>query len=305
MAKKDDKEKEENKEKEVKQIKADDLLDINVSGVKEELTNYMMNVIDKEVNKAVEKSTKKLVRHKNIIIIRRDIYIVILLIICLFLGYCLLTKSDIDIDISSKRETLETTNSEVEKEESVSDEKEELKEKYKHLTDDIFINEESPYLKDFYDGNLSDELKLYLAVNNINEDKIILEDDTLYIDEADLKEVYNLLFVDEFAPKSFKYGDLNFKYLSKGLFLAEGKHSKEKTNIVKNIIDVKEDGDSLEITTVEGLIKDDKLYNIVSDKEVKNYKNDGLEKYESSLTKMNYNFEKKDDVYRLSKLSLI
>lgn len=317
MVKKADTEKEIKKEKkevkktpEAEQIKADEILNVNTTDVKEELTNYMKLVIDKEVNKAVEKSTKKLIRHKNIIIIRRDIFIVILLIICLLLGYGLLSKSDINVDISNKHSKSSKT---VEKEEQAQeptineeeDKKENLKEKYKYLTDDIFINEESPYLKDFYDGNLSSELKLYLAMNNINSDKIVNEDGTLYVDEADLKDVYEKLFTGDYEGKSFKYGNLNFKYLSKGLFWADGKYEKVLSNIVKNIIDVKEEENELEITTVEGLVKDNKLYNIVSNKEVKNYKDGELDKYEDSLTKMVYNFEKSDDIYRLTKLSSI
>lgn len=317
MVKKADTEKEIKKEKkevkkapEAEQIKADEILNVNTTDVKEELTNYMKLVIDKEVNKAVEKSTKKLIRHKNIIIIRRDIFIVILLIICLSLGYGLLSKSDINVDISNKHSKSSKT---VEKEEQVQEpvindeenKKENLKEKYKYLTDDIFINEESPYLKDFYDGNLSSELKLYLAMNNLNSDKIVNEDGTLYVDEADLKDVYEKLFTGDYEGKSFKYGNLNFKYLSKGLFWADGKYEKVLSNIVKNIIDVKEEENELEITTVEGLVKDNKLYNIVSNKEVKNYKDGELDKYEDSLTKMVYNFEKSDDIYRLTKLSSI
>lgn len=308
MAKKVEKENEE--EKEAKQIKAEDILSVDTREIKEDLTIYMQGVIDREVNKAVEKSTKKLLRHKNAIIIRRDILIVILFIVCLCMGYGLLSKSDINIDISSKKNEVEkTAEKDINKEESVEDskekEKEDLKAKYKHLTDDIFINENSPYLKDFYDGNLSDELRLYLAMNNLSDDKITSDEDTLYVDDADFKEVYDLLFSDEFVPKSFKYGDLNFKHLSKGLFWADGKFSKETSEIIKSIIDVKEKEDSLEITTIEGLKKDDKLYNIVSDKEVKNYKGDSLDKYEDYLTKMVYGFEKVNDSYELSKLSVI
>lgn len=290
-----------------KQIRTRDLLGINTASVKEELTSYLRVVIDKEVSKVVEKSSKKLVRHKNAIIIRRDIIIVILLLVCLFLGYELVDRSNINIDINTKRK--EASNSQVieeeKSEESPVSEKEDLKEKYKHLTDDIYINEESPYVKDFYEGTLSDELKLYLAMNILDKDKVTSEDGTLYVDEGDLKEIYNLLFTDEYSGKSFKYGELSFKYLSKGLFWADGKYEKESSNIVKDIIEVKEEDESLEITTVEGLVKENKLYNILSDKEVKNYKGDSLEKYEDHLTKMVYDFEKIDDSYKLSKINLI
>ena len=64
------KKKEENSresEKKVKEVKAVNLereeIDIDLSEIKDDLTDYMKNKIDKEVEKAIEKSSKKLIRY--------------------------------------------------------------------------------------------------------------------------------------------------------------------------------------------------------------------------------------------------
>lgn len=302
-------------EKKVKEIKTVDLeskeIDIDLSEIKDDLTDYMKNKIDFEVDKAVERSTKKLVRYKNSIILKKNITIIILIIICAFLSYNLYKISNINIDVSLNKKS--TKNVEVEKqvkneekekkEESKENELEKKKKEYKHLIDDIYINENSEYKKDFYDGNITDEIKLYLAMNNINEEKVISEDDSIYIEEKDIKESYDNFFSSNFTPKSFEYNNLKLHYLSsKSMFISNGKFEKEKSNIIKEIIDIDE-GENLVITTVEGIIKDNKLYNIVSEKEVREYKKDSLEEYKDELTTLQYHFEKEDDNYKLVKIS--
>ncbi|MBR2708557.1 MAG: hypothetical protein IKE90_03910 [Bacilli bacterium] len=299
-------------EKKVKEVKTVDLeskeIDIDLSEIKNDLTDYMKSKIDTEVEKAVDKSTKKLIRYKNSIILKKNITIIILIIICAFLSYNLYKISNININVSTtkkstqKLEQKKTVKTE-EKEETKEKELENKKKEYKHLIDDIYINDDSTYIKDFYEGNLTDEIKLYLAMNNINEDKVVSEDDSIYIEEDDIKESYDNFFNTDFTPKSFEYNNLKFHYLSsKSMFISNGKFEKVKNNILKEIIDINEDKELI-ITTVEGILKDDKLYNIVNQKEIKNYKNDSLEKYKDDLTIIHYYFEKDEDDYKLVKIT--
>lgn len=314
------KKKEENSresEKKVKEVKTVNLeskeIDIDLSEVKDDLTDYMKIKIDKEVEKAVERSSKKLVRYKNSIILKKNITIVILLIICAFLAYNLYKISNINIDISTTKKTVQKEETKKEekrdetKENELEDKKKELenkKKEYKHLVDDIYINEDSNYIKDFYKGNLTDDVKLYLAMNNINDKKIVSEDDSIYIEEDDLKESYDNFFTGDFSPKSFEYNSLKFHYLSsKSMFVADGEFKKTEKNINKEIIDINVD-ENIVITTIEGIIKDNKLYNITSGEEVKNYKSDNLAKYEKNLTKVVYYFVKNDDVYKIDKIEV-
>lgn len=283
--------------------------EIDLEKVKEELTDYMKNKIDREVSLAVEKSTKKLVRHKNAIIIKRDIVIIILLIVSLFLGYNLYKSSNINIDITNnssktKTEVIETP---VKEEEEEVNTLKSLTEKYGYLVKNIEIDEDSSYLKLFYSGKLSDELKLYLSLNNLEADKVISEDSSVYIDQKDLKKAYTDIFDGEFVPKSFKYDELNFHYLaSKELFFADGKFEKEDTDIVKEIINIEERDEKVLITTVEGLLDDGRLYNILSGEQIKKYNSkDSLELYKNVLTNMIYSFDKVNDTYKLSKIEVM
>ena len=305
------KKKEDSSAKKVKEIKAVDLekgeIDIDISEIKDDLTEYMKSKIDKEVSIAVDKSAKKLIRYKNSIIFKKNIIIIILLIICTFLGYNLYRISNINIDITTdtkvKKEVLEEKKV-VKEEKEANDVFENNKKEYGHLIDDIFINDESPYIKDFYRGNLSDEVKLYLSLNSIDEEKVISEDGTVYLEEDDLKKSYDNFFTSDFSPKSFEYNGLKFHYLSsKSLFVADGEFEKIKKTINKEIIDINVSG-NIVITTIEGIIKDDKLYNIINGEEVKNYKSDSLAKYEKKLTKVVYYFLKNGDVYKIDRIEV-
>ena len=87
------------------------------------------------------------------------------------------------------------------------------------------------------------------------------------------------------------------------MFVADGVFEKEDKTVNKEIIDINIT-DNIVITTVEGIIKDGKLYNIISGEEVKNYKSDNLAKYEKNLTKVAYYFVKSDDVYKIDKIEV-
>ena len=289
-------------------------ISIDMSDIKDDLTEYMKDQIDKEVSKSVEKSTKKLIRYKNSVILKKNIIIIILIIICAFLAYNLYKISDISIDIKTnkksneqKEEVKQTDEKQKEKKDDEEDVKEKLEDKkkeYKYLIDDIYIGGDSTYIKDFYEGNLTDEIKLYLSLNKVDDEKIESEDGSVYLDEADLKESYDNFFEGKFTAKSFEYNNLKFHYLSsKSLFIADGKFEKAKKDIVKEIINVTDD-DNVVITTVEGIIKDNKLFNIINGGEIKKYKSGSLEKYEKSLTKVIYHFIKDDDVYKIDKIEV-
>ena len=311
------KKKEEDSVKKVKEVKTTSLnnseIDIDLSGIKTDLTEYMQNKIDKEVESAVDKSVKKFIRYKNTIILKKNIIIIILLIICAFLSYNLYKISDININISTnkKAEIKEEKKTEEKKEEKVEDtekvdkksEFENKKKEFKNLIEDIYISEDSSYIKDYYEGNLTDEIKLYLAMNKMDNDSIVSEDESIYIESDNLKESYDIFFEDNFNPKSFEYNGLKFHYLSsKSMFISDGKYEKIKNNISKEIVDIKEEKE-LVITTVEGIVKDEKLYNIISKKEIKNYKNDSLDNYKKDLNVLTYHFKKIDDDYKLIKIS--
>lgn len=323
MAKKKEDIKKNDEEKEIKEINveeekqsADTQVQLTLSDVNnKEIYDYLKDKIDKEVKlqvqNEVQKEVKKIIRSKNRTIIKRDIVILILLVCCFFLGYNLYKISDIRIDITktdkgnkiSEVKNKEDNENKGEQEVKKEDTLEDKITKYGNLLDDIYIGEDSDYLEDFYKGNMTDEVKLYLALNHLDSEKFIVEDETTYVNLDDLKNSFEDIIDGDFNPKSFKWGADSFKYLSsKELFLFDGKFKKEKSNIQREIIDITDD-DDLMITTTEGIIKDSKLYN-VSGKEVKDYKDKKLIDYKESLTTVSYVFKNLGDKYKLIKISV-
>ena len=76
------------------------------------------------------------------------------------------------------------------------------------------------------------------------------------------------------------------------MFISNSKPNTDRI-ISREIIDIKESKDSVTITCVEGFIDGkNKLYNILTNKEVKGYKStDTLTKYQSKLNVISYTFE--------------
>ncbi len=273
--------------------------EIDLTTIKEELTDYINLEIKKSFNEETTKAYNKLIREKNKKIFFKNIVILLLLIIIGGLLYLLyenrffdkyVTKEVIINKEVDNKPPKEDTTLEPEKEDNKPS-LEDLKEGYSYLLDNITINEKSTYLKDYYNGELSNELKLYLALNTANFDKFTKEDDNTIIEEKTLKEAYNNLFNDEFTNISFNYNGKKIQYFSKlNSYLSDSLLEYDKTNIVREIKDIKVDDKIVKIITVEGIIKDKKLYNIISNNEIKKYKNDSLLKYEDKLNLVVYTF---------------
>ena len=269
-----------------------------------EFNSYLKSKIDKEVKLEVDREIKKIVRNKNLIIIKRDIIILVLLVCCFFLGYNLYKVSDIRIDITKNDKG--SNNSEIKKEktEEVKDELKEKISKYGKLLDDIFICDDSAYLDDYYKGKLTDELKLYLAYNHMDSEKVMVDGKIVYVNSEDLKNSFEDILDGEYKAESFKWGSDSFKYLSsKDIYLYSGDHLEEKCNIKRDIIDI-DDSDNLVIEVVEGKIKDGKLYNIISNTEVKDYKDKKIDEYKDLLTTVSYHFKKDNDKFKLFKIEV-
>ena len=69
--------------------------------------------------------------------------------------------------------------------------------------------------------------------------------------------------------------------------------TKTNTNIKREIIDVKIKDNEVNIVTVEGLVKDNKLYNVLSNQEITEYKGDNIINYRDKLNQLTYTFDNK------------
>ena len=245
----------------------------------------------------IEKANKRVIREKNIKILCRDILIVVLLGICGFLVYTLYNINYFDFDVKDNNnnkndETKEVEEKEPKEEVVVEPTLDELKAKYAYLLNGVVINEDSTYIKDYYDGKLTDELKNYIALNNMDFSELTTQDDYNIINEYGLNEKYKEIFDSEFKTVNFDFNGNNIRYIDLiKSYLSTSVLEHTKTNIKRELTDIKVNGDSVSITCVEGIIKDNKLYNVVTKEEVENFNNNFLE-YESELNKITYTFNK-------------
>ena len=194
----------------------------------------------------------------------------------------------VDSGKSEKEENINNKTEEPKKEEiSLED----LIKKYGSYLNNIVISENSDYLNDFYEGNLTTELKNYIAFNLINLEDLEKEEDYNIIPDELVAENYKNIFEDKYVNKSFKYNGETIKYISSlKSYITDKILDSEETNIKREIIHIETKDNKVVITTVEGIVKNKKLYNVISKEEVKEYDNKKLSNYVDSLNKVSYIF---------------
>ena len=273
-------------------------IEVDLDSIKDELYDYTDEMVRKYYLEEIEKINRVIIRHKNKKILFRNFIITLLLLIIVYLLYLLTTVnyfssfSNSVVDSNNQKEEVKIVN-EV-KEEKKEPTLDELKETYSYLLDKIVINEKSSYLKDFYQGNLTKELKNYLALSNIDFKKIDEFDGYNMFSEAILKDAYENNLIGTYNSVTFKYNDNNIRYISKlNSYITDSLLTKTNTNIKREIIDVKVKDNEVNIVTIEGLVKDNKLYNVLSNQEITEYKGDNIINYRDKLNQLTYTFDNK------------
>ncbi len=264
---------------------------VDLVKIKEELTDYIDLQIRKEFADEIDRVNKRVIREKNKKILFRNIVIILLLGITAFEFYLLYKSNYFNKFFTNNNQ--QNTSTVVEEKKEEEKEKaptlDDLKKEYGYLLDSIKISEESEYTNEYYEGNLTKELKKYIVLNNMNFSEIALEDDYNVIDEELFKNKYEQLF-NEYSNGSFDYNGNKIRYISKlGSYITDKVLTKPKTNIKREIIDIKVNDDKVKITTIEGLLQNDKIYNIVSKEEI----GDSLLENKDKLNKVVYTFENK------------
>ena len=283
------------------------LLEEKVDGnkIKEELEKYVDEKINKTFIDELDKSNRRLLREKSRKIIVKNIVILILLAIIGFLIYLLFSNNYFDKYFN--KNTNESSEKEEKKEEEKKEETkptatptptpkaptlDELKKEYGSLLDNYYVTDSSSSLVDFYNGNLTDNLKKYITLNTFDFKKLTKEEDYQIIKDNDFKEAYEKLFNDEYNASTFDYDDNKVRYVSMmESYMTSEYLTKEENNIKREITDIKVDGNIVIIETIEGIVKDNKLYEIVNNTEIEDYKGDSLVKYKDKLDKLVYTFK--------------
>ncbi|MFG6318666.1 MAG: hypothetical protein K1W33_02225 [Clostridia bacterium] len=208
------------KDKDVKKILNE--IDNQINNKKEEMlkefTEKMDEQIEIAVQKKVEQIEKKIVKAKNGKIFRRDIFIIILFVVALYLAYCLY-----EIGYFNKNLENNDNNSISQNDIINADVKEEILpasyyiEKYSYLVDNVQIPN---FIQIFQNGitkdTITNNLKLQIAYKNLDEtDK---EDNGTVISIASekiLTSYQNICGDDEIIEfTNFEYENLKFLYFN-------------------------------------------------------------------------------------------
>ena len=133
-----------------------------------------------------------------------------------------------------------------------------------------------------------------MALSNIDFKKIDEIDGYNMFSEAILKDAYENNLIGTYNSVTFKYNDNNIRYISKlNSYITDSLLTKTNTNIKREIIDVKVKDNEVNIVTIEGLVKDNKLYNVLSNQEITEYKGDNIINYRDKLNQLTYTFDNK------------
>lgn len=274
---------------------------VDIESIRKELKDYVDEIVDKKFTDEIDKANKKLLREKSKKIFWKNIIIIVLLLIIGFLLFLLYKNDYFDNFFNhenriEEKEKQEIENKEEKKEENKEEKKEptleELKKEYSSLLDNYYVPDSSIYLDDFYTGKLTRDMMMYMTLNSFDFSTLAKEEDYNIIKESTFKTMFEKLFDEDYEAITFKYDDNKIRYLKPmESFLSESVLVRVDNNIIREIKDIKVDGKRVLITTVEGLVKDNKLYNILTDELVSEYKDESLLKYENKLNIVMYSFE--------------
>ena len=240
----------------------DDEITTKISKELEKNVSSKINeTIKKEFIEEVEKANKKVIREKNRKIVARDIIIILLLLLSGYLTFILYQEHYFDKFFSHSSEVKEKKNEtkkeEKEKEEVVEEKGptlEDLKEKYASLLNPFKISELSIYTNDYYKGNLTNELRNYISLSELDLKNLEIEEDYNVIQEEQLEKEHNKLFNAKYQSINFVYNGNKVRYLNKmNSFITDSILEKEESHIKREIIDIVEDNKTISITTVEGI----------------------------------------------------
>ena len=268
----------------------------NINDYKDQIDKYIKERVEKESSSEAVKFYKKRLRNKNIIILIEFLLILIcissIVVSVVYLyhdGY--FNKYELKVKNNEKPVNNDINNNSNDEKKDTKDKLDGLINKYSYLLDDILLDTKCDYLSEFYSGNLTNELKEYLSFQLINKNNITSDDTSSYFEADLLNNAYKELFGSNLEYSNFKFDGASYKYLKlKDMFISTSL-STEGNKIIKEIINIEEKDNKVVITTTEAYIKDNKLYNVLSNKEIVEYKKDEkISKYSKRLNIVKYTF---------------
>lgn len=287
------------KKEEIKTIPEKELKEI-----KKELVEYAQNKLDSNIEELVKDVDKKVIKEKNKTILKKNFIILLLVIICGYLIYMMYSIGAFDKYFNHTNEVkTEVAVAEDIKEETEEEKLQKQKEKYSYLLDNINIYNNSDYLEDYYNGNLTEELKLSLAFADVDKNKLVSEDTTIVLKSEDLKTSYQDLFgTTPYLNKSFMYNGNRVNYIKISDIYYMEQPILEGTNITREITKI-DSKNNIVITTIEASVIEGIVYNPKTGEEIGTLEDqETISKYKDNLPTINYTFIKEGTKYILNSI---
>lgn len=262
------------KDKDVKKIleEIDSQINDKKKEMLEEFTKEMDKQIEISVQKRVDLEAKKLIKGKTGKIIRRDIVILLLIVVIGYLGYCLY-----DIGYFNKNLSVQTEMVETPKQEEVKTSDYYIK-NYGELVENLQVPN---VLQEISNGvskdNLSNVLKLKIAYKNLDESKKAVDGEVLTFDSSSLLEAYQKVCGNNASLEYtvFEYENLKFLYFS-DTYITESSSLIPSAKASYKITNAYETGNKLTFEVVyDGQVG---IYKYIFDKDGDNYYFNKIEK---------------------------
>lgn len=287
--------------------KIDDRLDIKEDEILKNINTKINEQIEFSVNKRMREEEKKFVRGKNAKIFRRDILIIILIMVAGYFGYCLY-----DVDYFNLRgvkiiEKVTDNNQNTNNNDTEKEKEEKSKyyiDNYGYLIDKLNIEDKEVfdlYKNNISKNNVSNSLKLKIAYKNLNTNDVKTESGIINIDKDKMSDSYKNVFGNNDLDNGvFSYNNIKFMfYNDKYLGFDEDKYD---VNLLTKITFAYIEKDELVFEVLVAKKEDNKLLDIEGKIVEDNYHDEDIGKFESKLTKYKYIFSKDNNNYYFDRI---
>ena len=265
-----------------------------------ELDNKIESKVEVAVNEKIKTYEKKIVKTKNYKILRRDIFIILLLGLIIYAGYYMYKNNYFNISINKNN----VINTPIDSQEEVKYNSTYYIKNYHYLVDNLFINDIELldiFKKDIVTSNeISNTLKLKISYYNINNKQN--DNGNIIFNEEDILTSYQNIFNDKVINnETFTYNNTRFIYYNK-MYIGYDLNSND-INIKYNIYNSYKKDDNLVFELVVGKVVDNNIINIYNDS-IMEY-NGNINDYQELLTKYSITFTNNNDKYYFSKIEKI
>lgn len=312
MAKKNNSNKETEIKEEIKTVESYEeelvnFLNKQKESIASELSTKVDEQIELQVSKRMKEEERKIVRGKTGKIIRRDLFIIILIAIIGYFGYCLYKVDYFNIRIKPVEPTPNIKDDKPQEDNPTPDNNEPTKpvikdehdieyylKNYGYLLDNININDESIF--NLYKGkinleNIPNELVLKIAYKNLSKEVINTDNNMITFNSEALLNSATKIFGSNIYLKHelFNYNNTKFMYYNDtyiGL-----KEIDTTTGFISKVSEVKEENNNLSFKVVVArLTQENKLINNINEVVIESYQNENILDYQDKLSTFEVTF---------------